>query len=125
MATRKYRSRPIVRFSRDRYPELVAYLESLPPVVLGHDINRRIAESFYGTHPAAGTDTSGQSIAHTSMPGQRGAAVNQGPQGLSVADRRIFETAESRGFLAMGIRTKEDFDAVLYWPQSKSPQQTP
>jgi hypothetical protein len=125
MVTRMYRSRPIVRFSRDRYPELVAYLESLPPAVLGHDINRRVAESFYGTDPAAGTGTSGQSTAHTSMPGQKGATVNQGPQGSSVADQRIFETAESRGFLAMGIRTKEDFDAVFYWPQSKSPQQTP
>ena len=125
MVTRMYRSRPIVRFSRDRYPELVAYLESLPPAVLGHDINRRIAESFYGTDPAARIGKSGQSTAHTSMPGQRGAAVNQGRQGSSVADQRIFETAESKELLAMGIRTKEDFDAVFYWPQSKSPKRTP
>ena len=125
MVTRMYRSRPIVRFSRDRYPELVAYLETLPPAVLGHEINRRIAESFYGTDPAAGTGTSGQSTAHTSMPVQSGAAVNPGPRGSSVADQRIFDTVESRWFLAMGIHNKEDFDAVFYWPQSKSPQQTP
>ena len=125
MVTRMYRSRPIVRFSRDRYPELVAYLETLPPAVLGHEINRRIEESFYGTDPAAGTGTSGQSTAHTFMPGQRGAAVNPGPRGSSVADQRIFETAESRGFLAMGIRIKNDFDSVFYWPQSKSPKRTP
>lgn len=44
---RLYKVRPIVQFYRDLYPELVAFLESLPVGVLSYEINHRSTESLY------------------------------------------------------------------------------
>lgn len=137
MGTKKhpndYSSRPIVRFSRERYPELVAYLESLPAAVLGHDINRRIVESFYGTGPArhAGVDrqdvsaTGPRPIESVAMArpmvrfddgtSKRDTGIHTVTHGTVEQLGRSVEEGEIEAFERLGIKNAADFNDAFDW----------